>query len=605
MLADRLGAVEHDDLGLLAEGLPEAEAEVHRDADDERHVGALERRAARAGEEELVVGRHAAARQAVEEHRDPQLLGQRQQRVLAVAPVEVGPGHDHRPLGAAQQRRGALEGAAVGRRPAGRVGQLGRASSPSSASMKTWSSGKSRNAGPGVRRERGGQRLVDEPRDLGRRLRRRRELDQRRDERHVVDLLQRALPPAHRGRTAAEDEHRRSVLLGGGQRAHPVRHARPRGQRRHAGTAGHLGPALGGERGGRLVADVDDVDALRAAAVVDREQVAARQREQLRDAVGLQPPRDEAPAMQAGRLLGLRAHRRSVPAPAGEAGPGAVTAAPGAWAAEHGGRVDTDRLALAAQLDRRALHEAAVVALQQAQGRLRDQHGVAGLARELLDARRGVDGVADHGELQAPAAADRAGHHDARVDADADPQVAAVHVVDEHAAISIAASTARSAWPGRRSGAPKTASSPSPTNLFAWPPWRTRTGHDVLVEAVEPRDHLARVSPLGVGGEVADVEEQHGDLDLLAGEHGALLEDPLGQARVHEGAEGIAQPVALLQADHHLVEGACQLTGLVRADDRDAHVEVALGDPLRPAPQVAQRARRSRAAGGASARRRP
>ena len=38
--------------------------------------------------------------------------------------------------------------------------------------------------------------------------------------------------------------------------------------------------------GSRLVADVDDVDALLAAAVVDREQVAAGQREQLRDPVG-------------------------------------------------------------------------------------------------------------------------------------------------------------------------------------------------------------------------------------------------------------------------------------------------------------------------------
>ena len=44
----------------------------------------------------------------------PQLLGQRAQRVLAVAPVEVRAGHDHRPLGLAQQRRGALDRVAVG-----------------------------------------------------------------------------------------------------------------------------------------------------------------------------------------------------------------------------------------------------------------------------------------------------------------------------------------------------------------------------------------------------------------------------------------------------------------------------------------------------------
>ena len=52
----------------------EAEPEVHRHADHERHVGAFQRLRARAREEQLVVGRHAAARQAVEEHRDPQRL---------------------------------------------------------------------------------------------------------------------------------------------------------------------------------------------------------------------------------------------------------------------------------------------------------------------------------------------------------------------------------------------------------------------------------------------------------------------------------------------------------------------------------------------------
>ena len=46
----------------------------------------LQRRASRAREEQLVVGRHAAARQAVEEDRDAQLLGQR-----AAAPARRGP----------------------------------------------------------------------------------------------------------------------------------------------------------------------------------------------------------------------------------------------------------------------------------------------------------------------------------------------------------------------------------------------------------------------------------------------------------------------------------------------------------------------------------
>jgi uncharacterized protein YbjT (DUF2867 family) len=61
------------------------------------------------------------------------------------------------------------------------------------------------------------------------------------------------------------------------------------------------------------VADVDDVDALLPAAVVDREDVAAAEREQLRDAVGLQPLGDETAAVGGGELglLG-RGHRASL-----------------------------------------------------------------------------------------------------------------------------------------------------------------------------------------------------------------------------------------------------------------------------------------------------
>jgi hypothetical protein len=57
------------------------------------------------------------------------------------------------------------------------------------------------------------------------------------------------------------------------------------------------------------VADVDEVDALGAAAVVDREQVAAGEREELRHAVRLEAARDQAAAVQLRRLLRLRGHR--------------------------------------------------------------------------------------------------------------------------------------------------------------------------------------------------------------------------------------------------------------------------------------------------------
>ena len=92
----------------------EAEPEVERRADHEREVGAAQPGAARAREGQLVVGGNAAARQAVDEHRDPELLGQRQQRLLAPAPVEAGAGHDHRPLRFTQRDRGAVDLALIG-----------------------------------------------------------------------------------------------------------------------------------------------------------------------------------------------------------------------------------------------------------------------------------------------------------------------------------------------------------------------------------------------------------------------------------------------------------------------------------------------------------
>jgi hypothetical protein len=169
----------------------------------------------------------------------------------------------------------------------------------------------------GVRPPRGRPRLVEQPGDLGGGARGRRELDERAHERDVVDLLQRALAPAEGGRAPAEDEHRRVVLLRGGDRAHAVGDPRPRGERAHARLARDLGPALGGERGSGLVADVDDVDALGAAAVVDREQVPAGEREQLRDAVGLQAPGDQPAAVQGGGLLGFQGHGEGIYPPLG------------------------------------------------------------------------------------------------------------------------------------------------------------------------------------------------------------------------------------------------------------------------------------------------
>src|SRR5688572_297607 len=99
-------------------------------------------------------------------------------------------------------------------------------------------------------------------------------------------------------------------------------------------------------------------------------------------------------------------------------------------------RVDRRRLGLAAQDALAARAQAGAVALQRPAGRLRAEDPVARLLRELLDAGGDVDRVADQRELELAAAADVAGEHAARVDADADPHPAAEGLVD--AAVDLA-----------------------------------------------------------------------------------------------------------------------------------------------------------------------
>src|SRR5207253_6543941 len=79
--------------------------------------------------------------------------------------------------------------------------------------------------------------------------------------------------------------------------------ARSSRERTHARLARDLRPALGRESRCGLVAHVHDLDPLRAAAVVDGEQVSTREREQLAHAVRLQAPGDEPPAVKGLRVL--------------------------------------------------------------------------------------------------------------------------------------------------------------------------------------------------------------------------------------------------------------------------------------------------------------
>src|SRR5262249_17532833 len=84
-------------------------------------------------------------------------------------------------------------------------------------------------------------------------------------------------------------------------RAEPVGHTGPGGQRRNADPPGGLGEPLGRKGGGLLVADVDDLDALGEATVVDREQMPAGQREEVRAPARCERLGDESTPVLQGR----------------------------------------------------------------------------------------------------------------------------------------------------------------------------------------------------------------------------------------------------------------------------------------------------------------
>ena len=101
------------------------------------------------------------------------------------------------------------------------------------------------------------------------------------------------MPQRFCGRATADDDHRRPGELGLRDRADAVGDARAGGEDGEAGDAGELAGRLGGERGGLLVAHVEEPH-LRPVplllrlhrAVVHREDVRARQGEHRLDAVG-------------------------------------------------------------------------------------------------------------------------------------------------------------------------------------------------------------------------------------------------------------------------------------------------------------------------------
>ena len=207
MFAFGTAAVGHDQRGVGTEHAAEPEPEVHRHADHHRHVGVPQCLTARPGERQIVIGRHHSTGHPVHQHRNPQRLSQFQQFGLGVSPPHTGARHDHRTLRLREQVDGARKrlpvGGVGGRQGVQRPGRLGVGSESEHDIHREIDERHTRRCADG-----GPQCVVDHRRYRFRRGRGGGVAGQGRHERDVVDLLQRAHPPAHRGGAPAEHQHR-------------------------------------------------------------------------------------------------------------------------------------------------------------------------------------------------------------------------------------------------------------------------------------------------------------------------------------------------------------------------------------------------------------
>ena len=301
-LPGAVAEVDHGGAAELAVAQPEVEGDPERDHD----VGVADGMSPAAGEGVGVVGRDRAPGEPAGEHRQPELLGAAHQRRLARVPVEVGAGEQDRALGLDEQPCHALDGVAVGLgpHPGGRVGHRGIGGGEEHVEGHVDVGG----SAVGGERRRGGR--LDLGGDRLRRQGRRRAPGDARHQREVVDLLERATPPARRRGAAADHEHRRSCEVGSGHRAHPVRHPGAGGEHGHAEAAGELGPALGREARGLLVAGVDHAHPTVVQPVVDGEEMPAREGEHRVDPAPVQHLGGDVPPVSLHGLSRLSLLRR-------------------------------------------------------------------------------------------------------------------------------------------------------------------------------------------------------------------------------------------------------------------------------------------------------
>ena len=223
--------------------------------------------------------------------------------------------------------------------------------------------------------------------------------------------------------------------------------------------------------------------------------------------------------------------------------------------------------------------------LQQAARGLGQQDRVPGLAGRRLDAGRDVHRVADHGELEPPAAAHGADDHRARVEPDADADLAA-EAPSTSRAISQAAAQRVVGVVGQPLGGAEDRQQAVAEELVGVPLCSSTIGttssknsfRKVTVSRALERSAKGVKSRTSTNITVTSA--------LVALEQLALLEHALGHLGVDVAAERLAQRLALGEPLHHLVEAAGERAQLVARDQRHAGVEVARLDALGGLEQV-------------------
>src|SRR4051812_48803573 len=279
VLADRLvGHVDLDDRGLAREALAVAHPEVERRADDQDHVGVVERVAAGEVEVVRVARRKGAAGGAVHVRRDVELADELDRLLVAARGPHLGAEEHARALGVDQDLGELVDvvgvADALGRGAV--AARLGRDDGALERHLVVEDVAADLEED---RARRARHRLAKGHRaHVGHALGRHHVRGELGDRLHDVDVRQ-VLEGAHlvlvEGSLAADQQERALGAEGVGDAGDGVGRARAGGHDRAAGLSGHARVGVGGMSGDLLVADVDDLDALVDAAVVDVDDVAA------------------------------------------------------------------------------------------------------------------------------------------------------------------------------------------------------------------------------------------------------------------------------------------------------------------------------------------